>query len=311
LRFRARSGSPADGVREGAGWSPCAVSSEWGRLREVVLYRPGPDIEKLDDPPAVLHLERIDAQRLGQQHEELARCYQECGIRVHRVDPEGVDDRRHPNLMFQRDVFWQSPFGAVISRMASEVRAGEEPYTARTLAGLGVPIALTIGGRGTLEGADCLWIDADTVLCGVGGRTNRDGYRQLRDFLSLRGVKCLAVPAARRLQHLLGCVQIVSPRRALVRTEHASPELLRALAARGLEIVGIADTEEITTSLAFNFLVIDRDRVIVPAGTPAFHRLLRDLGIEIAATVEISEYVRAAGGIACATGILSREVQST
>jgi N-dimethylarginine dimethylaminohydrolase len=299
----------ADDIRENSTWPRRAVDTEWRPLREVLLYLPGPEIATLADPVAALHLTRIDHRDLRRQHDALVRCYEDCGIRVHHVNPEGVEDLRHPNLVFQRDTFWQTPMGAVISRMASEIRAGEEEHTARTLADLGVSTALTIGGRGTLEGADCLWIDPRTVLCGVGGRTNRNGCRQLSRFLALNGVECLAVPGPQRLQHLLGCVQIVSSRRALVRTDHAAPELVRALATRRLEIVEIADTEEITRALAFNFLVIDRDRVIAPTGTPAFHRLLGDLGIEIAAKVEISEYVHAAGGIACATGILSRETR--
>ena len=35
-----------------------------------------------------------------------------------------------------------------------------------------VPIALTVGGRGTFEGADCLWANPNTVFCGIGKRTN-------------------------------------------------------------------------------------------------------------------------------------------
>ena len=85
-----------------------------------------------------------------------------------------------------------------------------------------------------------------------------------------------------------------------------------ALAVRILERylgspIGALVPDEIVQDLAFNFLVVDRDRVIAPAGTPAFHRLLGELGIEIAGTVPVSEYVKAAGGIACATGILARE----
>lgn len=305
--FRPRSSSLASEIREGRIWAPHVVNSEWSRLRDVLLYLPGPDVERVEDPDAALMLDRIDQARLREQHDELVRRFEQCGVRVHHVRQDNVDDRTHPNLMFQCDVFWQTPFGAVVSRMASVARAGEERYAVHALAELGVPIALTVGGRGTLEGADCMWLAPDKAVCGVGMRTNDEGYAQLRDLLRRNGVECIRVPLAPGVQHLLGLLQIVAPDRAMVRVEQADPALLEVLRARGFEVIAVRESDEIVNHLAFNFLVVDRERVIAPSRTPQFHRLLLSAGVEIVATVEISEYVKAAGGIACATGVLSRE----
>jgi len=305
--FRGRSATHGEDIRAGEIWAPHAVDSEWTRLLDVVLYLPGPTIEEVSDTDDALMLSPVDHARLRDQHDHLVRCFEQSGIRVHHCRNEGVDDRRHPNLLFQCDLFFMTPFGAVVSRMAGEARAGEERYLSRTLAQEGVPIALTVGGSGTLEGADCLWLTPGKVLCGVGVRTNDEGYEQLRDFLGRNGIECIRVPVSPEVQHLLGLLQIVAPGRALVRGELASEELLRVLERERIDVTRFPESEEIGKALAFNFLVVDRERVIAPGGTPGFHELLREAGVTIVATADISEYAKAAGGIACATGVLGRE----
>ena len=305
--FRPRAATQKEEIRQGSVWAPHAVDSEWTRLLDVVLYLPGPAIEEVSDPDDALLLAPLSHARLREQHDHLLQRYEECGIRVHRVRNEGVDDRRHPNLIFQCDIFFMTPLGAVVSRMAGMARAGEERYLARALAEAGVPIALTVGGAGTLEGADCMWLTPDKVLCGVGVRTNDEGYEQLRVLLERNGIECIRVPIPPVVQHLLGLLQIVAPGRALLRGDLASAELLRVLQQAGVEVTTFPESKEITKALAFNFLVVDRERVIAPAGTPGFHKLLGEAGVQIVATVDVSEYVKAAGGIACATGVLGRE----
>jgi N-dimethylarginine dimethylaminohydrolase len=262
--FRRRSATLQEEVREGRIWSAHAVDSEWTRLLGVVLHLPGPSIEAIEDPDESLMLERLDHARLRGQHEELVRVLEGAGVRVLHVDHAGVDDRRYPNLIFQRDLFFMTPFGAVVSRMAGLPRAGEERYLARTLADEGVPIALTVGGTGTLEGADCLWLAPDRVLCGVGARTNEEGFRQLQALLAANDVDCVSVPVPHQVQHLLGLLQIVGPRRALVRGDLASIELMEELSRCAIDVTPFAESREIAEALAFNFLVIDRNRVIAP-----------------------------------------------
>jgi len=305
--FRGRSATHGEDIRAGKIWAPHAVDSEWTRLLDVLLYLPGPAIEEVSDTDDALMLSPVNHASLRNQHDRLVQRFEDFGIRVHHCCNEGVDDRRHPNLMFQCDLYFMTPLGAVVSRMAGRARAGEERYLARTLAEAGVPIALTVGGSGTLEGADCLWLTPGKVLCGVGVRTNDEGYRQLRGLLERNDIECIRVSVPPVVQHLLGLLQIVGPGRALVRGDLASDELLRVLARENVEVTRFPESEEITKALAFNFLVVDRERVIAPGGTPGFHKRLREAGVEIVATADISEYVKAAGGIACATGVLGRE----
>jgi arginine deiminase len=302
-----REGTLADEIARGDIWAPYACNSEWGRLRHVVLYCPGPDIQKIASPNQALHFRPVRYRELRRQFHRIRRAYQGAGVHVHRVPASGRD-MRFPNLMFQRDLFCQTSAGAVVSRMASPVRSGEEQYAARTLANLRVPIELTINGTGLLEGSDLLWVSPKVVLCGVGRRTNESGQRQVAKLLETLDVECRPAPVPKEVQHLLGCVQVVSPERALVRAEIASDNLLRELARLGLEIVSVSETDEVAERWALNFVVLEPDRVIVSDDTPVFRRFLEGLGIQIADAVPLSQYVNAAGGLACATGILARDL---
>jgi N-dimethylarginine dimethylaminohydrolase len=304
--WKIRSTHMTDEIRQGAIWAPYTCNSEWAPLQAVLLYLPGAEIEQVKDTDAALHLRPIDHRLLEKQHRDIVRQYESCGVKVHLLDAALVDDIRRPNVLFQRDLFWQTCQGAVVARMASPVRAGEERYATATLAGLGVPIALTVGGWGTFEGADCLWLGPHTVLCGVGNRTNEKGYDQIRNLLELQGVSCIPVPVPPHVQHLLGCVQIVSPNRAFVRVELASTDLLSVFDENGLHVVPVAESREVVEELAFNFVVVDRNSVIMTSQAPKFRRFLEQRDIKIAGSVSISEYVNAAGGLACATGILAR-----
>ena len=302
-----REGTLADEVARGDIWAPYTCNSEWGRLRHVVLYCPGPDIQNVASPNEALHLRPVRHWDLRRQFHRICLAYQGAGVQVHRVPASGRDTR-FPNLMFQRDLFWQTPAGAVVSRMASPVRSGEEQYAAQTLANLRVPISLTINGTGLLEGSNLLWVSPKAVLCGVGRRTNQSGQRQVAKLLETLDVECRPVPVPKEVQHLLGCMQVVSPERALVRTEIASDRLLRELARLGLEIVSVSETEEVAEHWALNFVVLEPDRVIVSGEVPVFRRFLASVGIQIADAVPISQYGNAAGGLACATAILARDL---
>ncbi len=288
-------------------WSPWRVDSEYRRLRAVLLYVPGPELRGIRSPGEVQHLERVDAGALGRELEAIGAAFRRLGVVVRRLT-SSLDDGRWPakrNLMFARDLFFATREGAVLCRMASQVRAGEEKYAARALSGLAVPLLRTIGGRGLLEGADALWLDERTVVCAVGNRTNGEGARQLQEALRPQAARVAVVPAARGVQHLLGCLQIVDRRRALVRP--AAPAALRGLLRRkGFSLAEIPDDEETVERQGFNFVVVAPRTIVMASGCPRLERLYEGLGLRIAARVKVEQLRRAAGGLACATGILSR-----
>lgn len=289
-------------------WAGLRVNSEWAPLRAVMLYSPGGELRRIKSPLGVQHLYPIVVPHLQRQMRALAAAYRRCGVRVVELKPGRDMGRVPPNLMFLRDLFFVTPEGAVISRMASRVRAGEEKFVSAALSEQSVMIRGSVAGRGLFEGADALWLTPKLVVVGRGARTNKEGFAQLKAHLGAQGVACVAVKMPRGVQHLLGLLQIVDRRIAVVRTAKAPLQLMRLLKKRGFRVIGVKESDEVREKLGFNFVAVGARRIIMPAGCPELKSVLVRAGVRVAAEVDISQMCNAAGGIGCVTGILSRKV---
>jgi len=293
-------------------WNNCSVTLEWQTLKEVILYIPCPDTPPVKDVNLIQHLEPINYPRLASQFLNLVECYHQFGIKVHLARPVNLFHtpiaESHYNLMFFRDLFFMTCEGAIVSRMGSMVRAGEEKHATRTLAELGIPIVRTISGAGTFEGADALWVSPKLVLVGVGKRTNDLGFQQVKDSLKTQGVNCIKVNLPHQIQHLLGILQFVDRDLAVVRGKLLPPEVKTLLEQLGFKLIELEEIPSVTRNQAMNFVTISPRRIVMVAGNQAMRRLYEDNGIEVAAEVEVSELLKGAGGLGCATGILSRQV---
>ncbi|MGQ4516558.1 arginine deiminase family protein [Streptomyces sp. DW26H14] len=316
-------------MAEGGIWAPRAVDSEYRRLREVALGIPGRGQRPPADPDAVQHLRPVDYARMADELACLAETYEALGVTVHELprpaglDTSSTDARPHPrpagtlagpaddpavhNRMFARDTFVLTPEGAVLARMGSDVRAGEVRLVARLLASLDIPVIRTIHGSGTLEGADVLWAGPDLALVGVGNRTNEEGARQLAETLAAFGARTVPVAMPRGVQHLLGLVQFLDHDLAVIRAELADAALTGLLRRLGHTLLPLAEHPDITARFGMNVVCVAPRTVVMPAGVPQVREAFDAAGIEVAAEVAIDELLGAAGGIGCATGILSRD----
>lgn len=306
-----REGTLAEEITDVQLWRNCSVSSEWQTIKEVILYIPNPGTPAVEDVNSIQHLDDIDFWKLAIQLKNLAQCYEHFGIKVHfarhvKLSQEPTNNYYY-NLMFCRDLFFMTPEGAIVSRMGSKVRAGEEKHAARTLADLGVPVLRTISGNGTFEGADALWVSPNLVAVGVGKRTNESGFRQLQDALQAQGVNCIKVNLPSRIQHTLGILQMVDSDLAVIRGELMPSETKEQLRQLGFKLIELEETKSVRQNQAMNFVTISPRRIVMVAGNPETKRLYEDNGIEVAAEVDVSELLKGAGGIGCATGILSRQ----
>ena len=229
-------------------WSANRVDSEYKRLKAVLLYCPGPEVNDIKQPNAVQHVARINTELIAGEFHRLAEVYRSIGVSVHFIQPDGLQPEKRLdkyNLMFARDLFFNTREGAVIARMGSTIRAGEEKFAAHALAQLSMPINRTIGGAGLFEGADALWLDPMTVVFGLGPRSNRDGLTQLREIMRPQGVEVLDVELPAGTQHLLGILQIVDEKLAMVRTQIASKRLIDILKGKGIAINDGPESEQV------------------------------------------------------------------
>jgi N-dimethylarginine dimethylaminohydrolase len=297
-------------VRAGLLWRPAGVSSEWGPLEEVMLHVPPARTPPPRDVNAVQHLAPVDFAALAEEIEALAACYHRLGIEVDRVAarPPLPGRSRAPlyNLVFVRDLFVMTPEGAVVARMASEARAGEERHVAAALASIDVPIVRSVVGSGTFEGADALWLRDDLLVVGVGQRTNAAGFEQVRECVRAQGRRCVSVPVPAGVQHLMGAVQAVDRDLALVRGVLLPGELRELLTGLGFTLVELPEGEEVRRRQAMNVVTVGPRRVLMAAGCPESAAALREAGVTVVEELRIAELAKAAGGLGCATGVVRR-----
>lgn len=283
----------------GTVWASYAVSSHVAPLRDVLLALPGAEQEYPEEPGAWLMLERPHLPTLQAQTHALAALYRSQGVTPHLYRPAAPK----PNHLFQCDLFFMTPEGAILARMAARQRAGEERGAAEALAARGVPILLTPRGEALFEGADAMWLDDRTVLVGVGKRTNDAAVRQIAPVLADMGVRVVPVEIGGGVQHLLGVVNLITPTLAAVISPHVTPSLRAAL--RDFELIELPSDEETEARRAMNFVTLAPGRIVMPANCPRTTAVYEAHGVECH-PIEVSEYIKAAGALGCLTGILSR-----
>ncbi|MFF0591410.1 dimethylarginine dimethylaminohydrolase family protein [Streptomyces sp. NPDC003781] len=289
-------------VAAGTAWASCGYRAESDPLRAVLLARPPDSVGAVTDACGQLMTERVDLGRLRAQTDAVAEAFREEGVTVHVTHPP---PDAPPNVIFLRDLFLATPEGAVLGRTASAQRAGEERHAALALATAGIPILHTVRGTASFEGADALWIDEETVLVSAGFRTNAAGVGALRRVLEEQRATVLTVPAGPGVQHLLGSMVPVGPRRAVLHAAAAGEELRAALRARDYELIEFEPDDEVVARRSLNIVTLAPDRVLMPDGCPHTRRRLEAAGVSTR-VVDVGEYVRAAGALGCLTGILHR-----
>jgi len=286
------------------------LHSEYGRLSSIILYKPGNEIGNHPQPAAIQQLRPIDPQMMDREFTATIDTFATLGVQVNRIDPSPLDpDRAYLyNMMFCRDLFFMTPAGAILASMAHETRRSEIRYAARTLQRLGVPIIHEVCAAGRFEGADALWINAQLVAVGVGNRTNVAAFEQIRKVLATLGIDSVPLPSHQQVtQHLLGSVQIVDRNLALVRCSITDPKVTAFLRQHDFSIISIPENREVTTQQAMNIVTVAPRCIMMTADCPATRQIYLDAGLTIAAELQISQLINAAGGLACAAGIVCRE----
>jgi N-dimethylarginine dimethylaminohydrolase len=284
-------------------WGPAGVSTEWSRLKSVLLHRPGDELKASADPNSVQMIEPLDLACAQAQHDGLAEAYRQAGVRVQYVEPSC---QPLPNQMFVADLMFATPEGVILARPASTVRAGEERQVARRLADLGVPIVRCVRGKGTFEGADAAWIDPQTVILGRGLRTNDEGAAQVTSTLNEMGVEVIQVDLPFGTMHLMGMLRFFDRDLAIAWPKRLVHKGVDALKARGYQVVFTPDEREAAYGKAFNFVTLGPRQILMAAGNPQTQAFYESLGVTCH-PVPVDELGKAAGAIGCLTGIVERE----
>ncbi|HEY7909983.1 MAG TPA: arginine deiminase family protein [Thermomicrobiales bacterium] len=284
-------------------WGEWGAGSECSRLRAVLLHRPGPELDEIEDFDAVQMRADLRPDLARAQHDAMADAYEAEGVAVHYVEGYRPDK---PNQLFCRDLMTMSPEGAILARPASTVRAGEERVLAETLGILGVPILMSVHGTGTFEGADAMWAAPDLCFVAEGLRTNRAGAEQVTWALQTIGVTVERVMLPYGAMHLDGMLNFAAPDLAVVWPRRTPMNIVRILQERGVRILHLLDEPATHDCLPGNFVALAPNRILMPTGAPRQRAIYEDAGITCI-EVDVSELIKAGGGIHCMTAFLSRE----
>lgn len=282
----------------------CGVWDEFSRLEAVLISAPSPSFGTPGDPAAQLMLSWPDLAQLQAECAGVRGFFESQGVEVHVHTP-----RTPPplNYLFMRDLVFMTPEGAILARPASPVRAPEARFAQAALAELGIPIIRALTGSATMEGADCLWLDAQTVVIGEGIRTNAAGARCLAEALAPMGVTVRSVPVPPGAQHLLGVVVPLDRDLAVVDSGRVSPQLAGLLADHGVQTISLPPDAENRERRGMNGVVLGPREWVMPDGCPGIQDRLERQGVKVH-VLKVDAYVQAAGALGCLTSVIRRQL---
>src|SRR5579875_1840781 len=286
-------------------WGDFYCDSEAGRLRAVLMHRPGPELDLIT--PSTYHQWLFDAPigpgRFREQFDRLVEIYRENDVEVHLVEGQRTD---RPNAVYMRDLYTMTPEGAILARPATLQRRGEERAVARNLLRLGVPVLKTVNGTGLYEGSHVMWMDRTTCLIGTSSRTNAEGARQVAEELRTLGVETIIPIACPYGQiHIDGFISVVDYHVLVISPWLVTWDLRRTLLDRGFTLIEDTNLDEVGR-LGTNFVALGPRRVVMPEGFPESRDLLEKNDVEVI-TLPFDEVLRGGGAVHCMTGFIKRD----
>src|SRR3954447_19728216 len=229
----------------------------------------------------VTHIERqsVDVALAMRQWEGYVAALRDAGwstVEVAPIDP-------CPDGVFVEDTVAVYGDRAVVTGPGADERRPETVAVAALLGDLGYDV-VPIEAPGTLDGGDVLKHDG-VVWVGLGGRTNRAGFEQLKAVLEPCGARVVAVPV-RKVLHLKSAVTAlpdgtVVGYEPLVDDPAVWPSFLAVPEESGSHVVLLGD-----------------DTVLMSADAPQTQALLEERGLNVV-TVDISEFIKLEGCVTC------------
>ncbi|MEM8813081.1 MAG: arginine deiminase family protein [Pseudomonadota bacterium] len=292
------------------------VDNDVGRVRSILVHRPGDEMNVVDPSKRI---ERIGSfgdldegwyfqsdtvpplEAMQAQHDALVTALKARDIDVHAIDTVP------PNRLkacYTRDPVLMVKGGAIVCRMGTRIRRGEEQAVTRTLANLGVPILRTLSGSAVMEGGSFAWLNPKTAVIGCGVRVNREGAEQVGEVLKRQGVDLIIVDLVGYDIHIDGSFLMIDKDLALVDPfglPFSFLEKLKELKIRTIEI-SPSDDKWIVNSLA-----IAPGELLMPEGaTNETLDRLADHGVSWT-VLPFDKMQLNGGGIHCSTTPLERE----
>jgi dimethylargininase len=272
-----------------------------GTLERVLVRPPLPD-----DVPAWraagwrAEPDPVTARR---EHEAFCLLLEEAGAEV----VVSRHDAGNPDALYPYDPVLVGSDGAVLLRPGKIGRRGEPDALAPELEAAGVPVAATLLEPALAEGGDTLWLDDETLLVGIGYRTNEEALDELRRAFPNVEVIAFDLPhwnGDGEVLHLLSFISPLDRDLALVYPRLAPVRLLRLLAERAIRVVEVPEDE--FASQGPNVLALGPRRALALDGNPQTRRRMEQAGVDVSVYRGAEISIKGDGGPTCLTRPLLR-----
>jgi N-dimethylarginine dimethylaminohydrolase len=310
------------------------ANSEIGRLRMVLLHRPGKEFLSVGKPtPWPPHSNSLGAWRMSwkpedldeltRDYENLKKGYEDEGVEVVERKPDPNDPPYQVKAIYTNDVSYPAVYGQIVLRMYDDIRKGEELPTYQTFAEIGCPVVGMILGRGMSEGGPIKWLDEKHVIVAVHHarsntnnpevwRANECGHEQFARIVKLQDpeVDVRVFPGygyKARVGH------VVDRHTSVYDPKNVEPRLLEWVKGE-MDWNFVVPPDEVTRIRRGRRygpdtgVTLAPGKIIVPTGNPKDRRWLESVGIEVV-EVDIASLVRPknSGSINCTHGAIIRD----
>lgn len=291
-------------------------NSDVGKLRVVLMHRPGDELKLIDPAKRIEHLGAYGDEKAGwywrgreipdlatqqAQHDALVATLGEEGVEVVFLDACGPGKMKS---VYTRDQVIAVDGGAIVCRMGAPIRRGEEAPATATLARLGMPILRTVHGTGMMEGGSFAFIDPRTAVVGISSRVNEEAARQVEDVLRVQGVELLRVQLTGYRLHIDGAFVMVDVATAIVNPVLLPFWFLEKLKEKKINCIEVHPDDPAWT---VNCLAVAPGRVLMAdQASPRTAEALDKAGISVR-VVPYDAICQGGGGIHCSTSPLVRD----
>jgi len=301
---------------------------EYSRLRIVLMHTPGKELELVTPTTyeRFLFADAVDPEQFRADHSHFVDILRSEGVNVVlltevlRQQPELLSAvEQLPNLVYIRDTAAVTRAGYVLARMKSPVRRNETRIVEAALRQLAIPVLMKTEAPATIEGGDLVFLEEETLLVGVGNRTNIMGLHGLAKVAAKSGLRRLvAVPLRSSVIHLDGTMMVIDQDLAMAHQrsvkDNASvyengrlskrPRLLQFLKTLGMRLIEITDYER--QGRATNVIRIAPRKVVGYTGNARAKRKLAENGVDFI-EIDGEELIRGFGGPRCMTVPILRD----
>ncbi len=293
-----------------------------GRLREVAMVKPTEtevkELYEQDSSFFVFNGITPDLELMQEQHLDLARTYEDLGVKVHYVS-WAEDPPKSAYGPMKRSISAAAGFvvngGAILPREATPYWRGRSRYVAKFLTSIDCPILYTVHGLGVCEIGAATRMSDDFVILMLSTDCNREGAAQVTPILHNAGYAEVHIAHSPGplydyhdevpgWMHSDMWITPLDARLAMIYPPWCDYGTIRRLHEIGYELIE-CPREEIDL-YPTNAITVEPRKLIMNASAKKTRKLLEKAGVEVI-PIAYDEVHKYGGGIRCNTMQLIRD----